>query len=91
MSITPSESLRAVRKPWYSWQSLVLSGICVCLVLAWAFMSVPQAYDSIARKIIIGALLVLGVVNQYLRDRAWRRLLAEEAPDLYRKLNDESS
>jgi len=91
MTNTPSETIRAVRKPWYSWQSLVLSSISVCLVVIWFFMPVPAGYEGLAAKIIVGAIIILGVVNQYLREKAWRRLVSEEAPDLYKKLNATSS
>jgi hypothetical protein len=91
MTNIPSESIRAVCNPWHSWQSLVLSGISVCLVIAWFFMPVPTGYEGLVRKLIFGAFIVLGFVNQYLREKAWRRLVSEEAPDLYKKLNDTSS
>jgi hypothetical protein len=78
--------LDAVRKPWHSWQTLFLQNAVLVLALCSYFapsFSMPAKWW---RAGLLVASLVLLVVNQHLREKAWRRLIEFEAPELDRKL-----
>jgi hypothetical protein len=79
-------SLDAVRKPWYSWQTSSLSIPLVVVWLGGLFLPsslLPVKWWNTTFLVVTFVVLFL---NQYYRDKAWRRLIELEAPELHRRL-----
>lgn len=78
--------LSAVRQPWYSWQAPFLHTAIVVLVTCAFFTPSFVTREVWWRVGWVVAVSILLMVNQYLRERAWRKLVEFEAPALHRKL-----
>jgi len=79
-------SLAAVRTPWSSWQTPLLQTMAVAVAVCWFFMASSIAQEKWSRVGFPSIFLVLWVLNTWYRERAWLKLIKDEAPELYKKI-----
>jgi len=79
--------INAVRKPWRSWQSTSLQTAMLALFLVSFFIPGSVVPKNWRRGIFLVCSMALLTINYYIREKAWRRLVEIEAPELHRKLN----
>jgi uncharacterized membrane protein YoaK (UPF0700 family) len=84
-------NLAAVRMPWHKWQTSSLQ-LAAAILLMCSF-AVPGSVvpEKWSRATLLVVALVLWILNDYYRERAWRRFIEREAPELYRKINRHSA
>ena len=80
-------SIAAIRTPWHRWQTSFLQTASVAVMVCWYFVPSSFIPDKWSRGGFAVVLLVLWTLNQYYRDKAWRRLIELEAPELHRKIS----
>lgn len=85
------DRIEAVRIPWYRWQTPALQIAAVVIVVVAFFLPSSVAHAVWWRATGLLAFAVLLIVNGQTRERAWRQLIAAEAPDLHRKLNEKQA
>jgi hypothetical protein len=79
-------SLAALRTPWHKWQTPSLQLAAAAAVVGSFLMPSSLAAEKWSRATLLVVMLVLWVLNDYYRERAWRRFIELEAPELHRKL-----
>ena len=79
-------NLEAVRRSWYSWQAPWLLIAVVAVWIVAFFMPASFSAERWLRAALVVLTLIAVLLNQYYRERAWRRLVALEAPALLRKI-----
>lgn len=84
--------IERVRIPWYRWQTPALELAAIAIMLCWFFApQLSQPGNKYLNTAFAAVLLSLGFMNQYLREKAWRRLIESEAPALSREIDDPGS